>query len=41
VLIISRDKLQATSDDSAMRRAYEQAVVAALDAKQKRADQRL
>jgi CubicO group peptidase (beta-lactamase class C family) len=31
VLMISRDKLQPTPDDSAMRRAYQQAVAAALD----------
>jgi hypothetical protein len=31
--MISRDKLQPTSDDSAMCRDYEQAVAAALDAK--------
>jgi CubicO group peptidase (beta-lactamase class C family) len=33
VLMISRDKLQPTPDDSAMRRAYQQAVAAALDGK--------
>jgi len=33
VLMISRDKLQPTSDDSAMRRAYQQAVAGALDEK--------
>jgi CubicO group peptidase (beta-lactamase class C family) len=33
VMMISRDKLQPTPDDSAMRRAYQQAVAAALDAK--------
>jgi CubicO group peptidase (beta-lactamase class C family) len=33
VLMINRDKLQPTPDDSAMRRAYQQAVAAALDAK--------
>jgi CubicO group peptidase (beta-lactamase class C family) len=33
VLMISRDKLQPTPDDSAMRRAYQQAVAGALDGK--------
>jgi CubicO group peptidase (beta-lactamase class C family) len=33
VLMISRDKLQPTPDDSAMRRAYQQAVAGALDEK--------
>jgi CubicO group peptidase (beta-lactamase class C family) len=33
VLMIERDKLQPTPDDSAMRRAYQQAVAAALDGK--------
>jgi CubicO group peptidase (beta-lactamase class C family) len=33
VLMISRDKLQPTPDDSAMRRAYQKAVAAALDEK--------
>jgi CubicO group peptidase (beta-lactamase class C family) len=33
VLMISRDKLPPTPDDSAMRRAYQQAVAAALDGK--------
>jgi CubicO group peptidase (beta-lactamase class C family) len=33
VLMISRDKLQPTPDDSATRRAYQQAVAAALDGK--------
>jgi CubicO group peptidase (beta-lactamase class C family) len=33
VLMISRDRLQPTPDDSAMRRAYQQAVAAALDEK--------
>jgi CubicO group peptidase (beta-lactamase class C family) len=33
VLMISRDKLQPTPDDSAMRRAYQQAVAGALDKK--------
>jgi len=33
VLMISRDKLQPTPDDSAMRRAYQQAVATALDEK--------
>jgi len=33
VLMISRDKLQPTPDDSAMRRAYQNAVAAALDEK--------
>jgi len=33
VLMISRDKLQPTPDDSAMRRAYQQAVAAALNEK--------
>jgi len=33
VLMISRDKLQPTPDDSAMRRAFQQAVAAALDGK--------
>jgi CubicO group peptidase (beta-lactamase class C family) len=33
VLMISRDKLQSTPDDSAMRRAYQQAVATALDEK--------
>jgi CubicO group peptidase (beta-lactamase class C family) len=33
LMMISRDKLQPTPDDSAMRRAYQQAVAAALDGK--------
>jgi len=33
VMMIERDKLQPTPDDSAMRRAYQQAVAAALDGK--------
>jgi CubicO group peptidase (beta-lactamase class C family) len=33
VLMISRDKLQPTPDDSAMRRAYQQAIAGALDEK--------
>jgi CubicO group peptidase (beta-lactamase class C family) len=33
VLMISRDKLQPTPDDSAMRRAYQQAMADALDGK--------
>jgi CubicO group peptidase (beta-lactamase class C family) len=33
VLMLERDKLQPTPDDSAMRRAYQQAVAAALDGK--------
>jgi CubicO group peptidase (beta-lactamase class C family) len=33
VLMISRDKLQPTPDDSAMRRAYQQAVATALGEK--------
>ena len=33
VLMISRDKLQPTPDDSAMRRAYQKAVAGALDEK--------